>query len=210
MNDIDDQLIWEMAYPQSFSFDVFENIKSFRGKFNYANEHLQRLSSGSARVIFKVDDEKVLKLAKNKKGIAQNEVEMEWFIQTYDVVARVFESDQENGFWLEMELARKARAADFRNLIGISFQDLSAYLSDLQYRMGQIKWSKPELNPDIDFGEIEFIEDLERFIVDYGMGVGDFRRMNSYGVVKRNGSDKLVLIDFGLTQTVYYEYYKVR
>jgi hypothetical protein len=37
---------------------------------------------------------------------------------------------------------------------------------------------------------------------------GDFMRLNSYGVVNRNGEDIIVIIDFGLTQSVYDEYYR--
>jgi hypothetical protein len=37
---------------------------------------------------------------------------------------------------------------------------------------------------------------------------GDLMRLNSYGIVNRNGEDIIVIIDFGLTHDIYDEYYK--
>lgn len=49
----------------------------------------------------------VLKIAKNKKGLAQNRIEADRGIQQYGIVARVFDFDDDNSFpfWVEMELA---------------------------------------------------------------------------------------------------------
>ncbi len=37
---------------------------------------------------------------------------------------------------------------------------------------------------------------------------GDLSRANSFGIVKRDGKDIIVIIDFGLTNSIYSEYYK--
>ena len=54
------------AYPESFSFEEFNNIRSYNGKLKYANQRLKKISSGSSRVVYQVDNERVLKIAKNK------------------------------------------------------------------------------------------------------------------------------------------------
>jgi asparagine synthase (glutamine-hydrolysing) len=41
----------------------------------------------------------------------------------------------------------------------------------------------------------------------FGVPVGDLRRLSSYGLVNRDGQDKIVLIDYGLTHDVYTSYY---
>jgi mRNA-degrading endonuclease RelE of RelBE toxin-antitoxin system len=46
-------------YPETFSFQQLEDIGSYAGKLRYAETHLQKLASGSARVVYKVDDTKV-------------------------------------------------------------------------------------------------------------------------------------------------------
>jgi hypothetical protein len=61
-----------------------------------------------------IDNQKVIKIAKNKKGLAQNSVEAEAYIQNYDIVARVFDTDR-NDFWVEMELAKKSGQRDLKN-----------------------------------------------------------------------------------------------
>ena len=36
----------------------------------------------------------------------------------------------------------------------------------------------------------------------------DLQRLSSYGVVRRNGQEKMVIIDFGLTEDVFNNYYR--
>ena len=69
------KIIDEMAYPVSFNMDEFKMLKTFAARIKYCQARLQRISSGSSRIVYKIDNEKVLKLAKNRKGIAQNEAE---------------------------------------------------------------------------------------------------------------------------------------
>lgn len=65
----------QMAYPAAFSFDTMLSIRSYAGRLKYIASILPKLGSGSSRTVYPVDDEKVLKVARNDKGIAQNEVE---------------------------------------------------------------------------------------------------------------------------------------
>lgn len=99
-------------YPTTWDKGEFAKIRSFAGKLRYANEHLQKISSGSGRAVYKIDDGKALKIAKNKKGLAQNNVEADWYIQkNYDVVAKTFDMGDDvldiGPFWVEMELGKK-------------------------------------------------------------------------------------------------------
>ena len=66
----------EEDYPSSFDMERFKSLTSFNARIKYCEEHLQRLGSGSSRIVYKIDDKKVLKLAKNKKGISQNGTEI--------------------------------------------------------------------------------------------------------------------------------------
>ena len=38
----------------------------------------------------------------------------------------------------------------------------------------------------------------------------DLSRISSYGEVKRDGKSAVVLVDFGLTQSVWYQYYRIK
>lgn len=199
------------AYPETFSFEEFNNIRSYNGKLKYANQRLKKISSGSSRVVYQIDNEKVLKIAKNKKGLAQNESEADWSKEAYDVTAKVFETNPDF-FWVEMELAKKLTPTRFKQLTGISIQDMQTAMRVLREKMRPIKNLAPaKLSPESEkeLYENEFYLDIERFIADYDMETGDFGRLNSYGEVIRDGQPKVVLVDFGVTQDVWNNYYRV-
>jgi hypothetical protein len=199
------------AYPENFSFEEFNNVRSYNGKLKYANERLKKLSSGSARVVYQIDDEKVLKIAKNKKGLAQNESEADWSKEAYEVTAKVFNFSPEY-FWVEMEFAKKLKPTRFKQLTGLSIQNMDTAMRVLRERMRPIRNLAPtKLTPESEkkLYENEFYLDIERFVSDYDMETGDMARLNSYGEVVRDGQPKIVLVDFGVTNQVWNDYYKV-
>ena len=63
------KIINEMAYPVSFNMDEFKMLKTFAARIKYCQAKLQRISSGSSRIVYKIDNEKVLKLAKTVKEL---------------------------------------------------------------------------------------------------------------------------------------------
>lgn len=207
-----------MAYPANFSFEEFDNIKSYNGKLKYANERLKKISSGSARVVYMIDDEKVLKIAKNKKGIGQNSIESDWGLQRMsDIVARIFNTSDDH-FWVEMELAKKLTPNRFKQLSRMSINDVSDVLRimDALNNASRRKYLTQEQSAELqeEFNEkvnnSEFLTSLVDMIINFDMKYpGDFGRVNSYGEVKRDGEPTLVLVDFGLTKSVWEDFYKV-
>jgi hypothetical protein len=196
-------------YPPEWSKDEFEKIHSFAGKLRYANTHLSKIASGSGRTVFRIDDEKVLKIAKNRKGLAQNSVEAEGFLQNYDVVAKVFDTDSSD-FWIEMEFAKKVNKGRFEQLTGVNLDDLKAYLgSKKNYSFDRYK---PQVPPEVvaRLKDNAFLESLDQLNADYDMATGDQARPSTYGEVVRDGKPTIVLVDFGLTKTVYDDFYKVK
>jgi len=199
-------------YPASFDMEVFKSLKSHAGRNRYAQEHLQKLASGSSRIVYKIDDEKVLKLAKNDKGVAQNEVEIEYgqYNDIKDIVAKIFDYDEQNNLWVEMELARKVKASDFKNIVGYNFEDIKTAIHNVGVDSGNLRRvAKYEMSQELadDMWENEFMYELFSFIGNYAVPVGDLQRLSSYGLVKRDGQDTIVLIDYGLTHDVYSSYY---
>ena len=116
-------------YPSTFDMEHFATLKKFNERVRYCEEHLKRISSGSARIVYMIDDTKVLKLAKNQKGLAQNEVEIQWGQDSYfsSILAHTFMYDQ-NDLWVEMELARKVSKKDFQRLTDCTIEELYDYL----------------------------------------------------------------------------------
>lgn len=207
------KFLQEMAYPSSFNMEEFKSLTTFAARLRYADTHLQKMASGSARTIFQIDNEKVLKLAKNKKGIAQNTIESDFYLQGFDCIAKVYDFDEENNTFLEMELAKKLTPNRFKQLLGFTTQDVWDYLYNLkiQYNLkGRSKYDKVKEIKNIEvLEESNFIEELRDVVLSYDMVVpGDFGRISSYGEVLREGTPQVVIIDFGLTNTVYDDFYK--
>lgn len=206
--DIDEQ------YPLTWNIETFKSLGSFSKRIAYCNQHLKRLASGSSRIAYQVDDEKVLKLAKNKKGIAQNSVERDYYVQqSYgDVVATVFDVD-ENDLWLEMELAKKVPPNRFKQIVGFSVEDVGMYLT---VKDAQDNGKKPSswqhgLDQSIldEMESNEWVQQVYTLCREVDLSPGDFGRVSSFGEVVRNGNPAVVIIDMGLSKSVYNDFYGV-
>ena len=200
----------EEDYPPSFDMEHFKALKNFAQRVAYCQQHLQRISSGSSRIVYKIDDEKVLKLAKNKKGIAQNETEISYsnYPDIDDIITKAFSSDI-SAFWVEMEFAKPVRKGDFKRITGYDFEDYCAAI----YNYFQVVTGKTKLTMKVDkeletsMWENEFTYAIFNFIGNYKIPVGDLMRISSYGIVNRNGAETIVLVDFGLTHEVHSTHY---
>jgi hypothetical protein len=208
LSDIINEEINEMAYPASFSMEAFKNARSFAAKAKYCAERLQRISSGSGRIIYKIDEEKVLKLAKNPKGIAQNEMESDQYVQQQygDIVTKCFEWDDTDNYWVEMELAQKMTAREFQRIVGVP---LNGENSLEVWLIQTFKNTTHKVSPEVNefLGESEFGSSLQDFIGSYGMQMYDLFRLSSWGKVKRDGKDAAVIVDFGLSEGVWKDHY---
>lgn len=202
----------EEEYPTTWNVEEFKKLRSFNQRIQYCERNLTRISSGSSRIAYKIDDTKVLKLAKNKKGLAQNETEI-MYSQDYmmdDIVAQVFNYDEDN-LWLEMEFARKLTPAIFQNIVGISFDD---YVDGVQYQDANLRPKKnyfktPAPDNMDEMWENDFVSRIFDLMGSYDNFVaGDLTKLSTYGIVKRDGQDAIVLIDFGLTEEVFTSHYK--
>lgn len=211
----------EMAYPTNFSMEEFKNIQSYNGKMKYCQERLQRLSSGSARIVYKIDDEKVLKLAKNQKGLAQNQVEADFKDNSMrpDILAQTYDAD-ENGYWVEMELATKIKPTDFKRTIDYPFEFIQFFCDKIEgewdSKKGRMHSSVPgfekwlELFYDEDYNNMpnwEWFNQLAEYIRNFQPPTGDLQRISSWGLVKRDGKEMPIIVDFGITDEVYNTHY---
>jgi hypothetical protein len=197
-------------YAASFNIEEFKGLNSFKQRVDYCNNNLTRISSGSGRVVYMIDSEKVLKLAKNTKGVAQNEVEIEYsgFHDISDITARVFDSD-DGALWNEMELAKRLTKPLFKQIVGFDWDSYSMVMSNEGRRRdgkGAILGVDPEI-ANAMWNDDGFCYAMFNFMNGYDAGWGDLTRLNSYGVVKREGQDAVVMIDYGLTSSVYDSYY---
>lgn len=209
----------EMAYPVGFNMKTLISLPSFAKRLQYCMQYLKKIGAGSSRVVFAVDNEKVLKVAKNEKGIAQNQEEMQdWRQNYYDCFAKVYDAS-EDGIFLEMQAARREKDSDFRKLTGYGFDVMSAWIG---YTASLYTPRNRMIYRDRNFDELfdseEWAEGLDNYnlfsrvhsyLCDTSSGAyGDLQRLSSWGVVSENGEEYLVIIDFGLTDEVFDNYYR--
>ena len=212
------KIVQEMAYPSTFNMDEFKSLTTFAARIRYCETRLQRLSSGSSRIVYKIDDEKVLKLAKNKKGIAQNQVEGgDYYKNSIGCFAEIYDVD-DDFLWIEMQLARKAKLSDFKHLTGYDFDVMCQWIYNCRsrYSRGGYGYNK---SYDNIFNSEKFEEglenysifaDIQEYLCNYQLeSIGDLVRLNSWGVVNDEyGQEKLVIIDSGLDDNVMSTYYR--
>ena len=108
------------AQDATFNVNELSAINSFRGRYNYCLQHLgPTIGKGSSRTIFQLSDERVLKLAINTKGIAQNEQEgrYDYYLKQLDITPQIFEKD-EDGKWLISEYVLPAKKTRFPRMSG--------------------------------------------------------------------------------------------
>lgn len=199
----------QTTMPAAFNVEFYRTLRSYNKRIQYCTQTLGKpLGSGSARTVFAIDENKVLKLAKNEKGIAQNSTESEWTHQSWfgDLVAKVYESDGDNNEWIIAERAKKISPSRFKTLTGVDLKKMDPYIQ-LSYAEWQGKraiytsmWAgmlTPEEREYLD--DNEFTQEVVRFMQENNMPAGDFGRMSSYGEVDRDGQARVVLIDYGLS-----------
>ena len=124
------------------------------------------------------------------------------------VLLQYFDFDRYDHLWVEMELAIRAKPTDFRRLWGVEQQYLDLYLlnKDVENRGRRSPFYLDEpIQKKLD--ENDTVQLLISFMLDSDSPANDLGRISSWGIVKRNGKDHLVLIDFGLTNEVYDTYY---
>lgn len=199
------------AASESFSLNELSNIKSFKDRYKYCIQQLGPTQGrGSSRVVFQIDDNKVLKLALNEKGIAQNQAEDDRYLQSIGVSPKIFDNDS-NYKWLVSEYVLPAKKQDFKECVGISFEDFCGFIQ-ASFRN---RWGKKTYGYVLD--EYDYISLCEYnetcnvfddYIGNYDPPMGDLLRIVNYGMVKRGSSTDIVLLDSGLTHEIWNNYYR--
>lgn len=197
-------------YPTNWDVARFASLNNFAQRKNYCDNNLLKISSGTGRIVYKIDNEKVLKLAKNQRGLGQCNAEIDLSNQEYfnHLFAKVLEYD-EDGKWVEMQLATKLTTAKFQSIMGYPFGDYCIMLRNNEFNNVNIIKNYKDVyakTRDIIIQD-QFYNDICELMKNYEMSAGDLIKSNSYGIILDDGDEKVVLVDYGLTGLVYDNYY---
>lgn len=201
--------------PRDFSKVPFEEMVEFAKK-----NGLRYLGEGSSRSVFVLDSKRVLKIAMNMKGIAQNRTELELSHDHEAPVARIYQYDTDM-WWLVSELVRPiASPEEFKALTGIPWHAMKRFLSghydhdDLEtFQQDMIRKVKENLLDGATIQDVQnisnnsFIIKLSKFLTSKGsvLMAGDLMLFEHWG---KTPDQRVVLLDYGYTEEVYNDYYQ--
>ena len=119
------------ARMDGFRIDALRDM-SYKDKIAYCREWLgEDIGKGSSRMVFQMDDETVLKLAINKKGLAQNREEYSLSKDGYigHFFPKVYNgSDEDNFLWIVSEYVLPATEEDFQQILGIPWNNFQEWV----------------------------------------------------------------------------------
>jgi hypothetical protein len=201
------------AMDDSFDYNELKSIRNLRGRYNYCKQHLGApIGKGCGRVVFQIDDEKVLKLAYNKFGVAQNEHECDWGLQRWDVTPNLYdETDSDDYWWLVSEYVLPATEEDFQECFGFDFKTFVKFIYSSASRYQNKNVSERWKMHGLTLSDEEYVNILETnenaqlfdtFIGDYSPHLRDILSIRQYGITNRSGEPQIVLLDYGLNEEI--------
>lgn len=183
-----------------FDKHKLDQIPSFSKRLEYCSKFLEKIGSGS-RIVFILSDKSVLKLAKNQKGLEQNNFEID--VES-DITTKIFDHDN-LGTWIESEMASKISPQRFKQLTGFDIKTVGEFLIN-DYSLGKGKNTPFNLPNELvdELYDNDIISSLVFLMQNYDLDAGDFGKITSYGEV--NG--KLVVVDYGGSNEIISSYYR--
>ncbi len=219
-----DPLDWvEAAFQEPEEWNTKD---PFRAMIRAAKKFgLEEFGMGSSRFVFNLKNGKVLKIARNSKGLEQNKLEAVAGRDphVHSILASVYDASPEYA-WLVAEFVNPLEDGEYKTaerVCGVAWSDVRRVLglsnkAEVESTVSQVtKKLEPEESRNskakgrtgsgCPTGK-EFLESLGSFLGRYsGMLTGDIEKLSSWGV---NDKGCLVLLDYGITRKKFEELYK--
>jgi hypothetical protein len=170
---------------------------------------MEYLGSGSARIVYKLDDDHVVKVAKNQFGLHQNATETDFYIQQEfeDFLTKTKDFDDENYRFTVAEYATKLKSdkdlfTKLEEFHGIEKDDFKDFVNGIHK---SIMYNDKQGYATVDrvlekYEDNELLQDMHRLCLETDILPGDFERHSSWGIVNNDGEQKLAIKDYGLTK----------
>ena len=209
------KVLLKEAMKFNFSFTKLEQMTSFKQRLEYCKEMLGvPIGRGSSRLVFQIDDEKCLKLAMNRKGLAQNEVEAQngndYYIQS--LIPKYYGelSDNENYTYIVTEYVIPVKESDFEWLIGVDYYTFQHLIrQEVNSKNGLRGWKgldADEINLVYESDDNTMAEIID-YCVNYNVNPIEITDPRNLGMTKRDGNVILVLLDNGFNDDIANQYY---
>lgn len=194
---------------EEFDLQKLNDLKSFARRKQYCNQFLPLIGLGSSRRVYKYED-KVIKLAANAKGIAQNEIESDGYLRHLSNLAHVL-AEADDAEWIISEYAKPITERRFEEIMGYSFKEYADCIFGMLNTSRTLK--VPEKFDEIYDAENPYctlLRTVENITLSLDLVWGDFTKISSYGEL----NNKVVIIDYGINRvtmdTLYFKKKPIR
>lgn len=222
---INEHILDEAPLPSDWDASQYAPKTTFKQRLAYALERAKKIGTGSSRVATVINHDgqmTVLKIAKNRKGLAQNNAEASILSDGYasgiGILVPIIDYDEQNPepTWINTAFAQKAtekqlcsimRCKNLSQLVkaawAITGKQRARYGTFPMY-MEHIRKDNPEMTDE----DVEVFTDYAHKLADLNMNFNvllwDFARAPNWGLY--NG--KPVIIDVGFTTEVHRLHYQ--
>lgn len=184
-----------------FSFTELEKIKDYGKMQGYCRAFLgKEIGVGTSRMVYRLNDKEVLKIAITDLGVMQNMNELKLARLSGDMATFINESMSDtNGKFLVAEQAKKAVFYDFMRLVNIDFRKCENFIIELfSFKLKHKNSLFSECETSV--GNIPFFESLIKLFDKLQfdeIAVLELNNIANWGIVNRNGQEKIVILDLG-------------
>ena len=215
--------ITEAPLPADWDASQYSPGSTFKQRLGYALERAKRIGSGSSRIATDIEYEgrpTVLKIAKNRMGLAQNNVEIDILDDGYasqlGILIPMIDYDKQNRepTWIHTELAQKATEKQLAELMGVdSLNEIvqlatamsgKSKLYNYQQLIAHMK-KKGKSEEQIDTAN-EYANKLVDLSSSYEVELGDLNRKANWGLYQ----GKPVIIDVGANSNFFTQFFPGR
>lgn len=178
------------GFGNKFNLETFKNMDDLRILNSYANRFLEKLGQGSSRAAYLLSSRHALKIAVNKRGLAQNKAELSVYTnpQTKPMIASIRDYEDTEYRWLIADVVRPIETEqEFEDITGIQWENFLDSLIDddvTQTPLSRITRATMDSNDLVS---------------------ADIQVLDHWG---KTADGRIVLLDYGYTDEVYNKYYK--
>lgn len=203
----------------SFSMNTLNSIDTISGRMRYVDKYFKKMSTGSSRMVYGFNKDVVLKLAWNRKGLAQNKFESSLYLnKNYRFILASVYKAHPKGYYNLQQKAKPLNKQVFKSIFGIPFYLYANYFNYLDIKKnGDAGYTEDELdyiNNLMTSDGIKkvagnwFFKKVYEFAKLTDLLLGDLADQESYGIVTgSDGKNKIVLVDYGISNKVYQDVY---
>ena len=218
------QGVAEAPLPPDWDPEKLNLRQTFKDRLKYALDRAKRLGGGSSRVAMTIDYEgrpTALKVAKNLKGLAQNEAEIEILQDGYagrlPVVIPLIDYDKANKrpVWMQTEIAKKVSGPTLAKML---HAPALWFLTDvIKIKLGRADmyrqnttvesmkknyldprmWTSQKKTPTEQDWEIfmTYVDEVAELVSSTTLDIGDLNTPSNWGIF----NNRPVIIDLGFT-----------